>query len=596
MEEASEFTDVQLEIYQLLMQSYTINIGDMVDEPEIVTTCVVTEQEVAGGSSPEIDNTEDGRRGRERKKMRRRMRTNNGQEQLWSGMFLRRAFLRPSLFRGVEDKDDIHGDRQIGTLSLSLSSSSVRRLRRSLQATRNLIVLSFTMTYTTHYGYEISDYPFEFSNYIANNLPNVTADMIFRFLPVVEAKEVIVYNPDPTIAPSVGPTLSTEVPSGSPVPTAKPTPMPTQGELINDKPSFIVGLAAGLTFAGLVVLFSIGYVMWQRRRRRHKEGGGTRGIVDDDSPQPWEAEEGIEVVVADYSKGMRGMMSSMDEEKKAMSSPSAAVRRSLASRGETVLSSPSHNLSNPSMVSEGEGSLSSTDDQDYQSRNDPGGVRVDALQDEFDQYKNEDLEHMRNGVERSVYGAEGMMSLAMTRALMDEEDADVHPSWGEAEDPESIEANALCETNDWLRKNEFTSLEERNVFFQELLNRMVITVRRGMTSPTTGTLAIHCCAAMLGLQLEKDLPNNVLLVHGMRKINDLTLGRKYLVDAFMLFGEIEGAAIAPCNRGFGFVRFVSPKSVQRALERFKISEIEVQDVSVMIKPLKADADAMALQY
>ena len=39
----------------------------------------------------------------------------------------------------------------------------------------------------------------------------------------------------------------------------------------------------------------------------------------------------------------------------------------------------------------------------------------------------------------------------------------------------------------------------------------------------------------------------------------------------------------------GFVRFVSPKSVQRALERFRISEIEVQDVSVMIKSLKADA-------
>jgi hypothetical protein len=80
---------------------------------------------------------------------------------------------------------------------------------------------------------------------------------------------------------------------------------------------------------------------------------------------------------------------------------------------------------------------------------------------------------------------------------------------------------------------------------------MVITVRRGMASPSTGTLAIHCCAAMLGLQLEKDLPNNVLLVHGMRKINDISLGRKYLVDAFRSFGDIEAAAIAPCNRGFG---------------------------------------------
>ncbi len=159
----------------------------------------------------------------------------------------------------------------------------------------------------------------------------------------------------------------------------------------------------------------------------------------------------------------------------------------------------------------------------------------------------------------------------------------------------------------------------RNQFFQELLNRMVITVRRGLLSPANGTLTIHCCAAMLGLQLEKELPNNVLLVHGMRKTNDLALGRLYLMEAFNSFGDIESAAIAPINRGFGmyyssfvmqvamfvlswkmyafsflshthtlcvgFVRFVSPKSIQRALERFRISEIEVQDVSVMIKSL-----------
>ena len=136
--------------------------------------------------------------------------------------------------------------------------------------------------------------------------------------------------------------------------------------------------------------------------------------------------------------------------------------------------------------------------------------------------------------------------------------------------------------------NPLRSLSERNLFFQELLNRMVITVRRGMINPSDGTRAIHCCAAMLGLELEKDTPNSVLLVHGMRKTNDLTLGRSYLVDAFKSFGEIEGAAIAPSNRGFGFVRFVSPKSVQRALERFRVSEIEVQDVSVMIKSLKSE--------
>ena len=41
----------------------------------------------------------------------------------------------------------------------------------------------------------------------------------------------------------------------------------------------------------------------------------------------------------------------------------------------------------------------------------------------------------------------------------------------------------------------------------------------------------------------------------------------------------------------GFVRFAHPKSVERAFERFKVSEIEVQDVSVMMKPLKPECQS-----
>jgi hypothetical protein len=41
----------------------------------------------------------------------------------------------------------------------------------------------------------------------------------------------------------------------------------------------------------------------------------------------------------------------------------------------------------------------------------------------------------------------------------------------------------------------------------------------------------------------------------------------------------------------GFVRFSHPKSVDRAFDRFKVSEIEVQDVSVMMKPLKPDGQS-----
>jgi len=56
---------------------------------------------------------------------------------------------------------------------------------------------------------------------------------------------------------------------------------------------------------------------------------------------------------------------------------------------------------------------------------------------------------------------------------------------------------------------------------------------------------------MLGLKLEQELPHNLILVTGMRKAMDLSHGRYHLMEAFKPFGEIESAAIAPSNRGFG---------------------------------------------
>ena len=80
---------------------------------------------------------------------------------------------------------------------------------------------------------------------------------------------------------------------------------------------------------------------------------------------------------------------------------------------------------------------------------------------------------------------------------------------------------------------------------------MVATVRHGRVTPDDGTRAIHCIAELLGLKLEQELPNNVILVTGMRKEMDLSLGRYHLIEAFKPFGQIENAAIAPSNRGFG---------------------------------------------
>jgi len=552
VKEPKVFSPVEAGIYQLLMQSYTDQFGAMVSVPQIVTTCEVIGQEVAGGRR-------------------------------------KRGFIE-------------------------------RLFGRNLQttATKYLLVVSFTMEYESRFGYEVEDYPSQFQNYINSNLEQVTTDMTERFLPVIKAKDVIVYKPvDPTSAPSQisrvpsgSPTIPegrrpSNMPSSSPtasgMPSAVPslvkveTAAPTDDETVEDQQSFIIGLAAGLSGAAVIVCFLIWYMRRKNQQKEEERRAGRTNIASNNNgsgnqqPNSSRVEEGMGGISEDAmepggfqagsahagSQHAQQYESYHQDEFDGSSSPQGGVG--------TIADSI---FSNPSMVSGG-GSFSSNSNTDDVYNE--GGIVLDPLQDEFDHYKNQDLEYMRNGVEESVYGAEGMMSLAMTRALMEDEDADIKPSWGGAEDPESIEANGLCETNDWLRKNEHSTLDGRNQFFQEILNRMVITVRRGMITPSDASRAIHCCAAMLGLQLEKEMPNNVLLVHGMRKTNDLSLGRSYLEEAFKQFGEIEGAAIAPSNRGFGFVRFVSPKSVQRALERFRISEIEVQDVSVMIKSLKADA-------
>ena len=92
----------------------------------------------------------------------------------------------------------------------------------------------------------------------------------------------------------------------------------------------------------------------------------------------------------------------------------------------------------------------------------------DGSHDELDNYKNHDLEVLRNAVEETVDDVEGMLSLAMTRALTEADDT-VLP-WGSG-DSGSIEASCLFETYDWLKRHEESQLATRLVelahFFME---------------------------------------------------------------------------------------------------------------------------------
>lgn len=506
MEAAEVFTDVQHKIFQLLMQSYTANFGHMVSEPLIVTNAIITDQSLAVG--------------------RRKRRNRRGLQQ-------QRSRIR-QLFKNATE-----GSTATTTFfSTNISELTHPHLLRQFEPIPlNLLVVSFTMKYTTKFGFDnMEDYPAQFQNYINSNLANVTVDMSMRFLPVLEARSVLMYLPVSTGVPSPNPSsLSPQYWNGQPteqpsvlVPTM--APYPSSSPIIKEKANFVVGLAVGLVLAAIVVGVFIGYKIIKNHRKekqrlqvqqqpitdeemRHDfRGRGERGNELLEQNPSWRIEEGVEVRAEDVMSlsGETVEMTSAPSGGKSSSDPFVAPNEQQhyqQQQSQLQLQSPQQHfvensilessittnnnndalstqtfiphdaiadsmLSNPSMVSGG-GSFSSNPD-DYPDGMFSGGggglgsqdVRVDTLQDEFDNYKNHDLEYMRSGVEETVYGAESMMSLAMTRALMGEEDVDAHPSWGEAEgDPESIEANGLCETNDWLRKNEHSTLDERFVFF-----------------------------------------------------------------------------------------------------------------------------------
>jgi len=119
-------------------------------------------------------------------------------------------------------------------------------------------------------------------------------------------------------------------------------------------------------------------------------------------------------------------------------------------------------------------------------------------------------------------------------------------------------------------------------FFQQMLNRIVQIVHRGLIRPHDGARLLHGCASILNMQLLRELPHTIVAIRGLRKTNDLAQGHHFLVKSLAAYGEIIDASISPKNKGFGFVRFVQPHSVTSLMKKYESTEIEIQDVSVSI--------------
>jgi hypothetical protein len=111
-------------------------------------------------------------------------------------------------------------------------------------------------------------------------------------------------------------------------------------------------------------------------------------------------------------------------------------------------------LSNPSLLSNGQGD--DEVDVDLVGHDHPDSFPPD----DFDRFKDQNLEKMRSHVEDNVTGMDGMMSQALTHALMPGGD-NASLLWSGAQEAMEIEANALWEVTDWMKKSEFALVDEK---------------------------------------------------------------------------------------------------------------------------------------
>ena len=176
----------------------------------------------------------------------------------------------------------------------------------------------------------------------------------------------------------------------------------------------------------------------------------------------------------------------------------------------------------------------------------------DGSIDELDNYKNNNIEIFRAAVEQAVYDVEGMMMLAVTNALAQSQIYTTSPTPStDGQDHSTLEAENLYLAFDWWKRNEQSPDDSRREYFQEMLNRLVSLVFYGSIPPLQGSQIAHGCATIIGLPLVRVLPQTTIVIQGMLKTNNLSLGQRCIRKAFNCFGEIESAAIALENHGFG---------------------------------------------
>jgi hypothetical protein len=320
--------------------------------------------------------------------------------------------------------------------------------QRKLQVVFNQV--DYEMSYRSWHE-NVTGYPALFQTFVNNDLDQVTADLQNASLLNVESSfltfNTIPTPQEPTITPHPTgmPSIGSQTPSIAPSPSFSRDPaIPAVTEMPTMNPSNIppegnTGMATSTIIAVSVILGSVAvlvalFVFWRQRKQRMERkyqeeaaGGAVAGGWNQVGGQNMRVATG-----APYQEPLKGKYEGE------INSPADSLRSK-----ESMISGA------PSPLSEG-------------SEREEDGTHT--LTDEFAQYQDQNLEAMRTGVEGSLSGFDYMMSQALTKALMDDDSEAVNEDelrWKGCHDSPEIEATALWEVTDWLKRNESVTTEEK---------------------------------------------------------------------------------------------------------------------------------------
>lgn len=431
--ELRTMNELEMELYELNMENYTYSIGLNIGLPFIIPECTVVDQRLGT--------------------------TRN-----------RRMWLR------------------------SLQEATEAPTIDNITQDATVLEVEFVMNYTSRYGYEdIFDYPAFLVEFLNIDQDRISTDL--QQLLNIESNYIVssgiayIDAADPTAEPTgvintkapatIRPTTQTYAPSSSIAPSSSPTDEKLSPTGVG------IGVVVGVIIGGLVAAITAFVVLRKCNLGACAEdsaGGETPQNVKDGGANDNDADDANVFVAVPIEKNGHGndsreaivhsTMPQSSVENDVLSQAYSTTADSMMVLGSestgdyqrkgtgdsvtpSILSHPESKAADATFVGanlmEREDSFSSDSDDGVLS---PAKI---TYHDEFDKYKNQVLEKLRDEVEQSIQGVDGLMSLAMTRVFMEAEGKELDLTWVGAEDPGSIEASCFCETFDWVRQHKHSN-------------------------------------------------------------------------------------------------------------------------------------------